>query len=136
MSDKIRHQGIVEQLEGDHVTVRIGQTSACAACQLNGHCNASESREKLIEAHRPPDRDLKVGDAVTVSTDLQTGYRAVAWGFGLPLILLVAVIAAVKVISGSEGTAALAGLLALTPYYIVVYLLRHRLARKIRFEVE
>lgn len=136
MSERIRHKGIVETVEGDRVTVRIGQTSACAACRLNGHCNASESREKLISALVPAGRDIQVGDSVTVSTDLKTGYRAVAWGFAFPLVVLVAVIVIVQALTNNEAVAALTGLAALIPYYIGVYLLRHKLSRKVSFEVE
>ena len=49
MTDIIKHRGIVENIEGSHVRVRIVQTSACSACSVKGHCNASESKEKLID---------------------------------------------------------------------------------------
>ena len=32
MTDIIKHRGIVENIEGSHVRVRIVQTSACSAC--------------------------------------------------------------------------------------------------------
>jgi sigma-E factor negative regulatory protein RseC len=136
MSEKIRHQGTVERVVGDCVTVRIAQTSACAACRLNGHCNASESQEKLIDAHVDNGSAPKVGDVVTVSTDLRTGYRAVAWGFGLPLVVLVAVIVVLHALTGNDALAALVGLAALVPYYFVLYLLRNRIGRTVSFKVE
>lgn len=49
MTDIIKHRGIVENIEGSHVRVRIVQTSACSACSVKEHCNASESKEKLID---------------------------------------------------------------------------------------
>ena len=52
MADLIRHRGIVEKVEGSHVTVRIVQTSACSACSAKGLCNASESKEKLIDVYQ------------------------------------------------------------------------------------
>lgn len=136
MSDMIRHEGVVESVVGDDVRVRIGQTSGCAACKLSGHCNASETQVKVIEAKARPGQQLRPGQAVTVSTSLTTGYRAVAWGFGLPLVVLVAVIVLVKVLTGDEALAALAGLAALVPYYLLVWLLRHRLSRRVCFLVE
>ena len=38
MADSIKHQGIVENISGAHLQVRIVQTSACAACSIKGHC--------------------------------------------------------------------------------------------------
>ena len=51
MSDLIKHQGIVEKVDGMHVKVRIVQTSACSSCSAKGLCNASESKEKLIDVY-------------------------------------------------------------------------------------
>ena len=51
MADIIKHRGIVEKVDGAHITVRIVQTSACAACSAKGLCNASESKEKQIDVY-------------------------------------------------------------------------------------
>lgn len=50
MTDKIKHLGIVESINGSYLKVRIVQTSACSACSIKGHCSAAESKEKLIDA--------------------------------------------------------------------------------------
>lgn len=136
MSNVITHSGIVERIDGDHITVRIVQASGCASCQLAGHCHASESREKLVDVYHAHAARHRVGDAVTVSTDVRTGYRAVAWGFGVPLAVLVATIFGVRALTDNEGLAALAGLAMLTPYYIVLYLLRDKLREKFSFRIE
>ena len=47
MSDKINHSGVVETVDGEHLRVRILQTSACSACKVAGHCSAAESKEKI-----------------------------------------------------------------------------------------
>lgn len=46
MADIIKHQGIVENINGSHVMVRIVQTSACAACSAKGHCASADTKEK------------------------------------------------------------------------------------------
>ena len=66
MSNKIKHSGVVENILGDSVQVRIVQTSACAACKVAGYCNASESKEKLVDVYHADTRNLRVGDVVTV----------------------------------------------------------------------
>ena len=47
--NKIKHTGIVDGVEGECVKVRILQASACSACKVAAHCNASEMKEKMVE---------------------------------------------------------------------------------------
>ena len=136
MSNKIKHSGVVENILGDSVQVRIVQTSACAACKVAGYCNASESKEKLVDIYHADTRNLKVGDVVTVTASTQVAAQALLLGFGLPFVVLVAVLIAVLLITGNEGAAAMSGLAALVPYYAVLFLFRNRIRDKLSFSIE
>lgn len=136
MSNKIKHSGVVENILGDSVQVRIVQTSACAACKVAGYCNASESKEKLVDVYHADTRNLRVGDVVTVTASTQVAAQALLLGFGLPFVVLVAVLIAVLLIMGNEGAAALSGLAALVPYYAVLFLFRNRIRDKLSFSIE
>ena len=54
MSNKIKHSGVVDGVDGTTVRVRILQSSACSACKVASHCNASETKEKLVEVTTIP----------------------------------------------------------------------------------
>ena len=136
MSNKIKHSGVVENILGDSVQVRIVQTSACAACKVAGYCNASESKEKLVDVYHADTRNLRVGDVVTVTASTQVAAQALLLGFGLPFVVLVAVLIAVLLITGNEGAAALSGRAALVPYYAVLFLFRNRIRDKLSFSIE
>ena len=136
MSNKIKHSGVVENILGDSVQVRIVQTSACAACKVAGYCNASESKEKLVDVYHADTRNLRVGDVVTVTASTQVAAQALLLSFGLPFVVLVAVLIAVLLITGNEGAAALSGLGALVPYYAVLFLFRNRIRDKLSFSIE
>ena len=136
MSNKIKHSGVVENIMGDSVQVRIVQTSACAACKVAGYCNASESKEKLVDVYHADTRNLKVGDVVTVTASTQVAAQALLLGFGLPFVVLVAVLIVVLLITGNEGAAAMSGLAALVPYYAVLFLFRNRIRDKLSFSIE
>ena len=136
MSNKIKHSGVIENIMGDSVQVRIVQTSACAACKVAGYCNASESKEKLVDVYHADTRNLRVGDVVTVTASTQVAAQALLLGFGLPFVVLVAVLIAVLLITGNEGAAALSGLGALVPYYAVLFLFRNRIRDKLSFSIE
>jgi sigma-E factor negative regulatory protein RseC len=136
MSNKIKHSGVVEKIKDDCIQVRIVQTSACAACKVAGYCNASESKEKLIDVYHADSHRLNVGDAVTVTASTQVAAHALLLGFGLPFVVMVTVLVVVLQTTGNEGRAALSGLLALVPYYAVLYLFRNRLRDKLSFSIE
>ena len=137
MSTKISHSGIIEGIEGDCVKVRIVQTSACAACKVAGYCNATESKEKIVDVLcGSAAKNLTVGQPVTVTTSGQVAAKALLWGFGLPFVVLVTVLVLVLWLTDHEGTAALSGLAALIPYYILLWLLRDRMREQLAFAIE
>ncbi len=136
MSTKISHSGVVESIEGDCVHVRIVQTSACAACKVAGYCNAAESKEKIIDVQCADAVAFKVGQPVVVSTSGKVAVRALVWGFGIPFIVLVTVLFVVLRATGSEGTAALSALLALIPYYCLLWLFREKMREQLAFSIE
>ena len=65
------------------------------------------------------------------------GYKAVFWAFLLPLIILIVMLV---LTTGywhfSEMEAALSALLALTPYYLLLYLLRNKMAHTFQFSIK
>ncbi len=134
---EIRHDGIVESVGNDgHVRVRITQTSACASCKIASHCNASESKVKIVDVYHCEQAGLSVGDNVVVTTSQAAAGRALLLGFGLPLLLLLAVLGAMLMAGNDEGTSAITALAVLLPYYLVLWLCRDRIAGNISFQLE
>ena len=88
MTDIIKHRGIVENIEGSHVRVRIVQTSACSACSVKGHCNASESKEKLIDVFDMKASSYRIGEEVMIYGTTSMGMQAVLLAFGIPFLVL------------------------------------------------
>ena len=137
MSNIISHSGIIESIHEGCVQVRILQTSACAACKVAGRCNASESKEKIIDVMNVRDiSQLKVGDSVVVSASRDVANKALLLSFGVPFLILVSVLLIMLKLISEEGIAALISLLALVPYYVALYFLRDRIQQKIAFSIE
>ena len=137
MSTKISHSGIIESIHEGCVQVRILQTSACAACKVAGHCNASESKEKIVNVMNVSDiSQLKVGDSVVVSASRDVANRALLLGFGAPSLILVSVLLIMLKLTSDEGIAAIVSLFALVPYYVVLFLMRDKIQQKIAFSIE
>ena len=116
--------------------VRILQSSACSACKVAAHCNASETKEKIIEVQVADAVKYQLGDSVVVVADTAVGFRASLYGYLLPLLLMVVALVAVLKITQSEGYAAVSALGILIPYYIGLYLLRNKLRNKLSFSLE
>ncbi len=136
MENSIRHEGTVESIEGEHVRVRITQQSACSACKVASHCTASESKVKIIDVLHCQRQDLKVGDPVVVCTSSHSAGKALLWGFGYPLLLLLATIGVMLGMEFNDGVAALTAIGALIPYYIILWVFRRRITKSIAFSIE
>lgn len=136
MVDNISHSGVVESVEDGCVHVRIVVTSACAACKVAGYCNAAESKEKVVDVYTAKSEAYAVGQAVTVSASRQLATHALLLAFGLPFVILVAVLVGVLLLTGNELWAALGGLLALVPYYGILWLFRQKVRDRLAFQIE
>lgn len=133
----IKHRGIVENINGSHIQVRIVQTSACSACSVKGHCHASESKEKLIDVFDPKASSYREGEEVMLYGATSMGMKAVFWAFGVPfLVLLITLFIAMRLTDGDELKSAVIALLALVPYYLIIYICRSKLSKKFSFTIE
>ena len=136
MADIIKHRGVIEKMEGTHATVRIVQTSACSSCSAKGLCNASESKEKLIDVYGVQDA-YQTGEEVMVCGTTSMGMRAVFLAFGFPvLILLLALFVTMRITEGDALFSALVGMGAIVPYYLIIYICRNKLNKTFSFTIE
>ena len=86
----------------------------------------------------PVDRCVacSVGDRVRVVTSSSSVKVALALGFAMPLLLMMAVFGVCRAMAGtSEMAAALYSLLVLIPYYILLYLCRNIVGRRIQISI-
>ena len=136
MGNKISHSGVIESVMDGCVKVRIVQTSACAACKVAGHCNAAESKVKIVDVLCNNAIDYSVGQDVTVWASRDVANRALLLGFGVPFLLLVGVLMIVLKMGADEGIAALIALGSLIPYYFLLWFLRDMIQQRISFHIE
>ncbi|WP_455593183.1 SoxR reducing system RseC family protein [Bacteroides sp.] len=135
MTNIITHQGIVENINGSQVSVRIIQTSACSACSVKGHCSSADSKEKVIEV-TDTSSSYRVGDSVTLVGTTSMGMQAVLFAFVLPFFVLIVALFLFMALTQNELYAALAALAVLVPYYYIIWLNKSRLKRKFSFTIK
>lgn len=131
MSERIEHKGIVEQIDGQMVRVRILQTSACAACHAKSMCMAAESAEKIVDAEMAC--EMSVGDEVVVSVEKRMEFKAVLIAFVIPFFIMLALIALLGIWIAQEWLVALLSISALAVYCVVVRLLRKKIEGQFKF---
>lgn len=135
-NNTIKHLGIVENIQGSHLSVRIVQTSACAACSVKGHCSSADSKDKIIDIIDTAAASYQVGENVMVVGETSMGMQAVALAFIIPFVLLIFTLFLFMALIENELYAALLSLAVLVPYYYIVWLNKTRLKQKFSFTIK
>ena len=135
-NNTIKHLGIVENIQGSHLSVRIVQTSACAACSVKGHCSSADSKDKIIDIIDTAAASYQVGENVMVVGETSMGMQAVALAFIIPFVLLIFTLFLFMSLLESELYAALLSLAVLVPYYYILWLNKTRLKQKFSFTIK
>ena len=135
-NNTIKHLGIVENIQGSHPSVRIVQTSACAACSVKGHCSSADSKDKIIDIIDTAAASYQVGENVMVVGETSMGMQAVALAFIIPFVLLIFTSFLFMALIENELYAALLSLAVLVPYYYILWLNKTRLKQKFSFTIK
>lgn len=135
MAEKVEcilKSGIVEDINGKYIRVRIQNFSACAGCHSKESCVSFEKGERVVDVENDLSRSVNVGDRVDVQMVESSGWLAVFLGYVLPFILLIATLIMANYFLG-EILAALLALGVLVPYYLVLYAFRNKMKKYFRF---
>ena len=135
-NNTIKHLGIVENIQGSHLSVRIVQTSACAACSAKGHCSSADSKDKIIDIIDTAASSYRVGEKVMVIDETSMGMMAVVLAFIIPFVLLIFSLFLFMALMENELYSALLSLAILIPYYFILWLNKTRLKQKFSFTIK
>lgn len=132
MSDIIEHQGVVDSVEGCRVRVSIMQQSACSGCKARSMCTSSESKERIMEVfEQDAESKYAVGERVCVCGTLSMGKQAVAFAFGVPMLLTLAVMClCLAVLHVSDIAAVASWLVSMALYFSVLYACRDKMEKR------
>ena len=135
MEHRISHEGIITKIDDNNVEVKILSKSACASCNIKGACNMSEMKEKVIVIPRPKDKDLSMGQEVTVSMGLGQANKAVIFAYVIPTIILFSMMFILNHFKIEDGVNALISIGSLIPYYLILFLFKDKIKRKFEYEI-
>ncbi len=125
---EVKHCGEVVRVQGARVVVRMTVNSACGSCQARSVCGAGESADRIVE--------VNVGDEVEVALRSNSmGTRSVALAYVAPFFVLAASLAGLTAAGVGEGVAAAGALGGAAVYYVLLYALRDRIGKSIKFTI-
>ena len=132
MDEMIRHEGIVERIDGEMAHIRIVQTSACSACKARSMCMSAESQEKELDAVML--EPMQPGDQVEILVRERLAWKAVLLAYILPFVVMVALIAILDILTPwSEAVVGTISLCGIALYYIGLSVFKHRLQTQFSF---
>ena len=134
--DTISHEGIVTDITDDELEIKILAQSACAACHAKSACGMGEQAEKILTVPRPEGREFQRSQKVTVVMKVGQGNKAAVLAYLIPIMLLLAVLFICLGCGLGDGLSALISIVALIPYYIILYLNRNKLRKRFEYTIE
>jgi len=134
--NEISHLGKIVEITPELTTVEIISSSACSACHAKGVCGVSEEKVKLIGVPTDPYTLREVGDEVQVVLKRSMGLKAVWLSYVIPLLILMILILSLSSVTVHELYVGLISVGAVALYYLVIYLLRDRLAKDFVFYIK
>ncbi len=135
-TETISHEGVVTKITDDELEIKILAQSACAACHAKSACGMGEQAEKYLTVPRPLDKDFELNQRVNVRMAIGQGNKAAILAYLLPILLLLAVLFTCLGLGLNDGLSALISIVALIPYYIVLYLQRDKLKKRFEYSIE
>ena len=135
-SNTISHEGIVTKITDDELEIKILAQSACAACHAKSACGMGEQAEKILIVPRPKGQDFALNQKVNVKMAIGQGNKAAVLAYLIPILLLLAVLFVCLGFGLNEGLSALIAIVALIPYYIILYLKRDKLKNQFLYIIE
>ena len=134
--ETISHEGIVTKITDDELEIKILAQSACAACHAKSACGMGEQAEKTLTVPRPKDKDFSLLQKVNVKMAIGQGNKAAVLAYLVPILLLLAVLFVCLGLGLNDGLSALLSIVALIPYYIILYLRRDKLKKQFSYIIE
>lgn len=133
-SEAIKHSGEIIRIEADRVYVRMSVGSACSACHARMACGASEQQEKVVEVLTFQSDKYHIGEKVEVALQNRSmGVKSVVMAYVIPLLVLCGVLFGAVAAGITDGLSALLALCSVALYYVVLYLLRGKMEKEIKF---
>jgi len=131
----IIHSGIVKKIQKGIILVNFISESACSKCHVKGVCSLSDSKEKILEIN-DSSGSFFVGENVKIILKESSGFKAVLFGYLFPFIIVFLTLIIIMGLTKNELIAGGFSLLFLAPYYFIIFLMKKKLKKTLKFTLE
>ena len=135
MQSKIKHSGVITNIDKDTIFVELISESACAGCHAKTLCGI-DSQKKTIEVKNDNTYLFAIGENINVILRESLGLKAVFLGYFLPFLVLVFTLILCLQSEISEIISASLSISILAIYYVILYLFKDRFKKEFYFEIE
>ncbi len=134
--DEISHEGTIIEITPEFTTVEIVARSACAECHAKSMCGVADETTKVIMIPTDPYASYELGDKVSVMLKKSMGFKAIWISYVIPLFVLLALMLTLLAFHVHEVVAGLVAIGGVLLYYLVIYLLRDKIANDFVFYIK
>lgn len=131
----ISHEGIIQSIDGQNVTVKLTVQSACAGCHAKNICGAADSSDKIVTARNADDTSFEIGEKVRVEIGQSLAAKAIVICYLLPFIVLLASFCISSYLIQNELICVGITFGCTIAYYFFVWLFHGKIERKATFHI-
>ena len=122
-NDCIEQKGIIEEVTGNRIRVRMKLMSACENCKTKSICNIIDIQNNSIDIINKS-KNYSIGDEVNIRITKSHGYKALFLGYILPFLLVLLFLIIFSGFGFNEILTGIISLSVLAIYYIILYYFR------------
>lgn len=136
-TDHIDHDAIVEAilLSEKKVRVRMVGQKECEGCAAMALCGIKGESDELEISDPNPGR-FSVGDHVTIVITESLHHKAIMLATVIPCMVLILSMTGIFLLTGNQGLSVGIGICLLTIFYLILYLMRDKLAHEFVFTLK
>ncbi len=131
-NDCIEQKGIIEEIAGKRIRVRMKLMSACENCRTKSICNLIDIQDNSIDII-DKNNNYSVGDEVNIRITKSLGYKALFLGYILPIILVILFLVILSGFGFNEILTGIISLSILAVYYLILYYFRDSIRKSFIF---
>jgi sigma-E factor negative regulatory protein RseC len=124
---EIEHKGKIIAINKNILIVAFGRNESCNDCQIKHSCSLHDIKVQTIELWTENPENYNISQEVSVIVSLEAGIVAVTFAYIIPLFIMLAVLFGIWFYTKNEAYAGIISLLALLPYYAIIYLFNKKL---------
>lgn len=134
--DHIDDKGVVTAVDmaARTITVRVLTDGDCGGCPAAKLCGVASADDKLTTLRVDSPSRFRTGMKVLLRGSERMHRRAIMLATVLPCICLIAIMVAVYLLTADQLAAALCGAGAMVLFYLVLWLMRDKVAHEFEFE--